>query len=202
MRPRSLDEYLKNAHVPFTAFRHAAAFTAQREAALSHVPGRCWAKTVFCFAGDEPIAAVVPAHLMVDLEQLRVAANAPTLRLADEKELAEICPDCELGAVSPFTSRRSVRVFVDQSLVGEPEMVFSAGTHTDAICLHYGDFADLTHPVVGAIGAKVNARPPDAPKQPDAQRRVEESEPRRLIRNSSRSTTERPLRRAANWPPA
>ena len=160
MRPRSLDEYLKHAHVPFTAFRHTAAFTAQREAALSHVPGRCWAKTVISFAGDEAIAAVVPAHLMVDLEQLRVAANAPTVRLAHEKELAEICPDCELGAVSPFTSRRSVRVFVDQSLVGEPEMVFNAGTHTDAICLHYGDFADLTHPVVGAIGAKVSARPP------------------------------------------
>ena len=57
MRPRSLDEFLKTAHIPFTTFRHAAAFSAQKEAALSHVPGRSWAKTVICFADDEPVAA-------------------------------------------------------------------------------------------------------------------------------------------------
>ena len=74
MRPRSLDQFLRNARVPFTTFRHAAAFTAQEEAELSHVPGRSWAKTVICFADDEPIAAVVPAHLAVDLERLDTAS--------------------------------------------------------------------------------------------------------------------------------
>ena len=151
MRPRSLDEFLQNLHVPFTAFQHEAAFSAQQEAARSHVPGRSWAKTVICIAGDEPIAAVVPAHCRVDLELLRVAAQVPVLRLALEHELATICPDCELGAVSPFTTRNTLRVFVDTSLVGEPEMVFSAGTHTDAIRMHYGDFADIVRPVVAAI---------------------------------------------------
>jgi len=152
VRPRSLDDFLKAAHVPFTAFQHAAAFTAQQEAARSHVPGRSWAKTVICFAADEPIAAVVPAPLLVDLERLRDLAEAETVRLANERELAELCPDCELGAVSPFTSAWSLRVFVDHRFVGEPEMVFSAGTHTDAIRMHYGDFCDLTHPIVGTIG--------------------------------------------------
>jgi len=151
MRPRSLDEFLRNAHIPFTAFRHEAAFSAQQEAACSHVPGRSWAKTVICFAGAEPIAAVVPAHCMVDLERLRLAARAPALRLALESELVAICPDCELGAVSPFTTHGALRVFVDGSLVGEPEMVFSAGTHTDAIRMHYGDFAEIMHPVVASI---------------------------------------------------
>jgi hypothetical protein len=36
--------------------------------------------------------------------------------------------------------------------VGEPEMVFNAGTHTEAICMHYGDFAELAKPIVGAFG--------------------------------------------------
>ena len=161
MRPRSLDDFLKAAHVPFTTFQHAEAYGAQKEAARSHVPGRSWAKTVFCFAGDEAIAAVVPAHLMVDLERLRALADATTLRLASERELSELCPDCELGAVSPFTSAWSLRVFVDQSFVGEPEMVFSAGTHTDAIRIHYGDFCDLAHPIVGAIGIP---NPREAPR--------------------------------------
>jgi Ala-tRNA(Pro) deacylase len=153
VRPRALDELLQNAHVPFTTFQHAAAFSAQKEAALSHVPGRSWAKTVICFADEEAVAAVVPAHLSVDLEQVRLLAGAASVRLAREPELATIYPDCEVGAVSPFTSRWKLRIFVDRTFVGDPEMVFSAGTHTDAIRMHYGDFADLTRPVVGLIGA-------------------------------------------------
>src|SRR5439155_2240721 len=30
-------------------------------------------------------------------------------------------------------------------------MVFNAGTHTEAICMHYGDFAELAKPIVGAL---------------------------------------------------
>ena len=164
MRARSLDEFLKNAHVPFTAFRHPSGFGAQYEAALSHVPGRSWAKTVICFADDQIVAAVVPAHLMVDLERLRVLAGAATLRLAREVELTDLCPDGEPGAVSPFTDRCRLRVFVDRSFVGEPEMVFNAGTHTDAIRLHYWDFAELTQPTVGEITMPLQARAKRAPR--------------------------------------
>ena len=52
----------------------------------------------------------------------------------------------------PFGAVFGHRVFVDRCLVGEPEMVFNAGTHTEAICMHYGDFAELAKPVVGAFG--------------------------------------------------
>ena len=154
MRPRPLDEFLKKAHVPFTAFQHPAAFSAQREAALSHVPGRCWAKTVICIADEEPVLAVVPAHLLVDLEALRLLAAVTTLRLAREQELIDLCPGCEVGAISPFTIGWNLRVFVDRSLVGEPELVFNAGTHTGAIRMHYGDFAELTRPILGTIGQR------------------------------------------------
>jgi Ala-tRNA(Pro) deacylase len=156
VRPRSLDEFLREARVPYTTFTHPEAFTAQDEAALSHVPGRSWAKVVICFADDEPIVAVVPAPFLVDLEQLRVLAGARAIRLADEHEFRTLYPDCEVGAMPPFGfgARFQRRVFVDGKLVGEPEMVFNAGTHTDAIRMHYRDFADLAHPFVGAIGCR------------------------------------------------
>ena len=154
MRQRPLDAFLKKARIPFTAFRHSAAFSAQREAALSHVPGRSWAKTVICFADEQPVLAVVPAHLLVDLEALRLLAVVTTLRLASEQELVDLCPGCEVGAISPFSIGWNVPVFVDRSLVGDPELVFNAGTHTDAIRMHYGDFAELTRPIVGTIGQR------------------------------------------------
>jgi Ala-tRNA(Pro) deacylase len=158
MRPRSLDLFLKEARVPFTAFRHPPAFTTQEMAAVSHVPGRSWAKVVVCFVDDDtPILAVLPAHLIVDLEKLRVLAGASGIRLAREPEFARFYPDCEPGAMPPFGNLYLQPVFVDRSLVGEVEMVFNAGTHTDAIRMHYGDFLDLSHAVVGAFARALGA---------------------------------------------
>lgn len=159
MRPRSLDLFLKEARVPFTTFRHAPAFTAQEEAAASHIPGRCWAKTVVCIADGAPILAVLPAHLMVDLEALRALAAARSIRLAGEPEFVGFYPDCEPGAMPPFGDLYLQRVFVDHALVGETEMVFNAGTHIDAIRMHYHDFADLTRPIVGTFGRPAAAQP-------------------------------------------
>jgi Ala-tRNA(Pro) deacylase len=152
VRPRSLDKFLKQARIPYTTFRHPEAFTAQDEAALSHVPGRSWAKIVVCVADEELILAVLPAPFIVDLEQLRALSGARAFRLAHEQEFRTLYPDCEPGAMPPFGNRSPHRVFVDQSLVGEPEMVFNAGTHTDAIRMHYRDFADVVRPVVGRFG--------------------------------------------------
>jgi Ala-tRNA(Pro) deacylase len=146
-------ELLKRERVPYTCFSHVPAYTAQETAAVSHIPQRCWAKVVICIADDDqPVEAVLPAHYTVDLEQLRLLANAVQLRLALEEEVAALHPDCEVGAMPPFGATYGHRVFVDPCLVGEPEMVFNAGTHTQAICMHYGDFAELAKPIVGAFG--------------------------------------------------
>jgi Ala-tRNA(Pro) deacylase len=152
MRPRSLDQFLQRARVPYTTFRHPEAFTAQSEAAVSHVPGRSWAKIVVCMADEEPILAVLPAPYMLDLEQLCLLTGARALRLASEHEFEQLYPDCEAGAMPPFGNLYLQRVFVDQSLVGETDMAFNAGTHTDAIRMHYFDFAELTRPIVGLFG--------------------------------------------------
>jgi Ala-tRNA(Pro) deacylase len=158
MRPLSIDQFLHQARVPFTTFRHAPAFTAQEEAAVSHVPGHSWAKIVVCYLDDEPILAVLPAHLIVDLEALRHLAGASAVRLARESEFSGLYPDCELGAMPPFGNLYLQRTFVDRSLVGEANMVFNGGTHTDAIRMHYEDFAELSRPVVGAFARLPAAR--------------------------------------------
>ena len=51
--------------------------------------------------------------------------------------------------------------FVVFCFVGDPEMVFKAGTHTDCIRMHYGDFADLATPVVGRF-SRPRHRPPES----------------------------------------
>src|SRR3989441_12727757 len=149
----SITELLRRERIPYTWFRHAAAYTAQEGAAASHVLGRCWAKVVVFIADDHPVQAVLPAHYTVDFEQLRTTAGAITLRLARDDEMAALYPDCEVGAMPPFGAVYGHRVFVDKCLVGEPEMLFTGGTHTDAIRMHYGDVAELAKPVVGVFAS-------------------------------------------------
>jgi len=145
-------EYLNTEDVSYVAFTHPVAFTAQQEAAVAHVPGWAWAKIVVCFADDEPIQAVVPAPLHVDLGRLRALAHASVLRLAQEKEFRQLYPDCELGAMPPFGPLYHQRVFVDESMADQEEIVFNAGTHRDAIRMGSRDFIEMTNAVVGRFG--------------------------------------------------
>ena len=153
-------EALKRERMPYVAFRHPPAYTALERAAVSHIRGRCAAKVVICMADDQPLQAVVPAHYLVDLERLRLMAGAAALRLATEAEIAALYPEFEVGAAPPFGHLYGHRVFVEQCFVGEPEMVFNAGTHTASLCMHYSDFAELVKPVVGTFGLR-----PGRPRQ-------------------------------------
>jgi Ala-tRNA(Pro) deacylase len=145
----SIHEFLRKAHVPYTIRRHRPAFTAQEEAAAAHVPGRDWAKVVVCFIDGQPVEAVVPAPSVVNLDRLIELAGGNTIRLADEEELQRLFPGCEVGAMPPFGPLYGQTVFVDALLALEPEIVFNAGTHREAIVMRWNDFVKMVNPVVG-----------------------------------------------------
>jgi prolyl-tRNA editing enzyme YbaK/EbsC (Cys-tRNA(Pro) deacylase) len=41
------------------------------------------------------------------------------------------------------------RVFVDISLAAESDIAFNAGTHSEALCMRWADFAAAVRPIVG-----------------------------------------------------
>src|SRR5262245_31976312 len=98
----SIHEFLRDAHVTSRVVPHRPAFTAQEEAAATHVMGREWAKVVVCFIDGEPVEAVVPAPSFVNLDQLLDLAGGHEIRLAEEPELQRLFPACEVGAMPPF----------------------------------------------------------------------------------------------------
>jgi Ala-tRNA(Pro) deacylase len=59
------------------------------------------------------------------------------VRLATEAEFASLFPDCELGAMPPLGELYGLPVYVDESLSVDKEIIFSAGTHRDAIRMNY-----------------------------------------------------------------
>jgi len=145
----TIHEFLREAHVPYAVVPHQPAFTARDEAAAAHVPGRDWAKVVVCFIDGEAVQALVPAPSFVNLRQLLELAGGHAIRLADEEELGLLFPGCEVGAMPPFGPLYGQTVFVDAALAGEPEIVFNAGTHEDAILMRWNDFVKMVNPIVG-----------------------------------------------------
>ena len=152
--PESIRKFVETHGIGFTPIHHRLAYTAQEEAAATHVPGRERAKTVVCIADGKPVLALLRAQDRVDLGALRTASGARQVRLAEEKEFAAFYPDCETGAMVPFGPLYGQTVYVDEALAKDPEITFHAGTHVDAMRMKYADFAKLVHPVAGPIGRR------------------------------------------------
>ncbi len=151
--PASISNYLDKAGVSYDVIEHPLAYTAQEEAAVTHIPGADWAKAVVCIADERPMLAVLPAHYHLDLKALRDALGAKYVRLASESEMQPMFEDCELGAMPPFGPLYGQHVLVDRSLTGRPSVVFNAGSHRDAIRMPYRDFEALVKPVVAAFAS-------------------------------------------------
>ncbi len=142
-----LERLLEESGVEYDVIDHPLAFTAQEEAAASHVPGRHWAKTVAVLIDGEPAIAVVPATRRLDTDKLCRVAGTQDVQIAHESEFQGLYPDCELGAMPPFGELYGQQTFVDEALREEERIAFHAGDHRTAIEMSYGDFERLCHPV-------------------------------------------------------
>ena len=143
-----LKEFLDSNAVKYVTVEHSAAYTAQEVAALAHVPGRAWAKTVMVRLDGKMAMAVVPASCRVVFDLLQEASGAREAELAPEQEFKNLCPGCELGAMPPFGNLFGMDVYVDESLAEDTEIAFSAGTHTEMMRLAFADYRRLVQPRV------------------------------------------------------
>lgn len=146
-----LRQFLEAHQVPFDTIEHPLAFTAQEEAAASHIPGHAWAKTVAVVMDGAPALAVVPATRRLDIEKFRVLVGARRVELATESEFEAIYPDCDLGAMPPFGDLYGVPTFVDAELREESTVAFHAGDHASAIELSYEEYEQLSEAIPGDI---------------------------------------------------
>jgi Ala-tRNA(Pro) deacylase len=152
MVPASISRYLEQHGVSFSVVTHPVAYTAQEEAAATHVSGREWAKAVVCMVDHRPTLAVLPADRVMDLDRFREACDAKSVRLASEAEFRPWYSDCEVGAMPPLGPLYKQPVVVDKSLTTDPEILFNAGSHREAIRMRYRDFEDLVKPRIADFG--------------------------------------------------
>lgn len=144
---RCLD-FLDKAHISYAHTKHSLAFTALEVAFAEHISPHKLAKTVVYVGTQGYGIAVLPADCLIDMSILGVFLNDPALRLANERELGEFFPECELGAMPPFGNLFHLPVIVDISLAHQEFIAFNAGTHRDVIHMHFSDFKRLVDPAV------------------------------------------------------
>jgi Ala-tRNA(Pro) deacylase len=145
---RALKEYLDREHVHYDVLPHPEAFRAAAIAHVLHTPEKEMAKVVIVKVDKQFVMTVLPASGQVDIHRLRDVFMTDHVRLATEDEFKNLFQDCELGAMPPFGILYGLPVFVDHSLTEDDEIVFQAGTHSEAIRMRYIDFAALVFPVV------------------------------------------------------
>jgi Ala-tRNA(Pro) deacylase len=153
MPSTKLKRFLDENQVRYVSIRHSPAFTAQETAASAHIPGRELAKTVMVKIDGTMAMAVLAAPNRLDLELLRRAAGARSVKLADEKEFSSEFPDCEPGAMPPFGNLYGLKVYVDETLAEDRQIAFNAGSHAELIQMDYQQFEQLAEPVVANLSA-------------------------------------------------
>lgn len=148
MAANRLTHYLDEHHIKYVSVRHSPAFTAAEVAMSAHVPARSFAKTIVIKIEDVPAMLVLPASRRILIHELREMLETEHVKLASEREIREMFPDCELGAMPPFGPLYGMKVHVAAGLTQEKDITFNAGTHTETITMPYADFEKLVQPAI------------------------------------------------------
>lgn len=145
----NIQSYLDEMGVNYRLSQHPAAFTAQDLASAEHVSGRQVIKPVVVKADGQFIMCALPASHRIDLDALGEQLEATDIQLADEQKLAELFPDCELGAEPPIGRLYNMQTIMDESLITGSRVMFQAGTHCDAITMSLAEYRRVAQPEMG-----------------------------------------------------
>ncbi|HET6321440.1 MAG TPA: YbaK/EbsC family protein [Hyphomicrobium sp.] len=138
----TLQEYLDEKHVPYRVKQHKRTHCAYDTARATHVPGERIAKAVVLTREGGFVVAIVPATARVRLDVIERMLECP-IDLANEDEIGELFPDCDIGAVPPIPEAYAIDAFVDESFDKQPEVFLEGGDHRSLVHLSGAAFRAL-----------------------------------------------------------
>jgi Ala-tRNA(Pro) deacylase len=138
-----LETFLTARQAQYETVTHAAAVTAQEQAAALHASGHTFTKVLIVKERDGFVMAIVPATTELDLDRLKGLIGHGEVRLATVEEIRIVIPDCAAGAVPPFGALYGLRSFVDRRLLGVPRVTMPAGSFMTALRMSSTEFRRL-----------------------------------------------------------
>lgn len=148
---KRLKDFLDENHVKYVTMIHSKAYTAQEIAAVLHVPGKMFAKTVVLKADGNYLMAVLSATHRVNMKIFKEISHSKKVELATEDEFESLFPKSEIGAMPPFGNIYGLSTYVDTSLTKDQDICFNATTHSEVIKMGYIDYEKLVKPIIGTF---------------------------------------------------
>jgi Ala-tRNA(Pro) deacylase len=149
--PTWIRTMLERRGIPFEEMHHPEVYTAQEVAHCEHFSGHRVAKVVVVMAGGRPVELIMPASRRVAFNRVRAILKSRDVRLATEQEMETFFTECEVGAIPPLRHWEGVPVIMDRALSVEGDILFQAGTHSDAVRLSFRDWYETVNPAVASI---------------------------------------------------
>jgi Ala-tRNA(Pro) deacylase len=151
----NLQSYLDEMGVRYNLSYHPAAYTAQDLAAVEHVPGRSVIKPVVVEVDGKFVLCALPAPYKVDLGELKRQLDCQEVKLADENALANLFPECQLGAEPPIGRMFGIPTLIDESLLQDDRVTFQAGSHDAAVTMSLADYRRLAQAEIAHFGRQM-----------------------------------------------
>lgn len=140
-----VSDYLSEQQIDFERLPHPPAYSAQKRAKYLRLPGRQVAKSVLLSGPAGYFLVVLPATHQVDTKTLAEHLDGP-VRLANDREIAEVFRDCECGVVSPFGRRYGLSTLLEDSIQSDAPLVLETHSQFEAIRLLCRDFERVEKP--------------------------------------------------------
>jgi Ala-tRNA(Pro) deacylase len=147
-----IQRYLEDHEISYRVHRHPRAITAQETAQAEGVTGWKVVKNVACEVDGRPVICAIAAPDVVDLDALADVFGAGDVRLLEESELADLFPDCELGAAPPLGGLFGLPVIFDRQLLGAESLLMNAGNHEELLEVSTRDYLEQEAPRLANIG--------------------------------------------------
>jgi Cys-tRNA(Pro)/Cys-tRNA(Cys) deacylase len=135
--------------VPHTVFRHTGAVTSLEQAASERGqrPSQVVRSILFRLGADRFALVLVAGPDQVDWKTLRQVVGQSRLSMASADEVLAVT-GYPIGAVSPFGLPTPLPIYIDHSVLAEPEISIGSGWRNIAVILRA---ADLRHALPGAV---------------------------------------------------
>ena len=139
---KTVQWYLEDNGISYETLQHPYSRTSEETADVAFIWEDQLAKTVLLEDERGYVAVVVPASYRIDLKKLERQTNRK-LALVSEAELADVFPDCEMGALPPLGKAYGIPTVYDDRLRKLSCVYFEGGDHRDLVYIGGAEFISL-----------------------------------------------------------
>lgn len=138
----ALQTYLEQKRIDYDLIGHKRTRSSLSTAEACHVAGDCVVKGVVLRVSEGYVLAILPASYRIRLTDLKTQFGEDC-DFASELELAQLFPDCALGAVPAVGECYGLDLVVEDSIHEQAEIYFEGGDHMTLVHMSQAQFAQL-----------------------------------------------------------